>query len=133
MYVKNVLAPHCEKLEKTWTEAWIDEVESDHRLLRKMYDEDEELRAVIDKHDVNTFFDEAWGISQGGRIDCLRAFYGGLVTAFANTSSVESDFTILKWELNPNRTCLMHLSLEDIFQTKQRDVLDTLTQRMAHT
>uniref|UniRef100_M4BUL4 Uncharacterized protein n=1 Tax=Hyaloperonospora arabidopsidis (strain Emoy2) TaxID=559515 RepID=M4BUL4_HYAAE len=42
-------------LRKTWTEEWIDEVESDHGLLRKTYGE--EFRAVIDKHDVNTFFD----------------------------------------------------------------------------
>ena len=60
MFVKDVLPPHREQLAKTWTEEWIDEVESDHRLLRKTYDEDEELRAVIDKHDVNTFSDEAW-------------------------------------------------------------------------
>uniref|UniRef100_M4BUY5 Uncharacterized protein n=1 Tax=Hyaloperonospora arabidopsidis (strain Emoy2) TaxID=559515 RepID=M4BUY5_HYAAE len=122
MFVKDVLAPHREQLAKTWTEEWIEQVESDHRQLRKTYDEDEELRAVIHKHDVNTFFGGAWGISQGGRFEFLRAFCDGLETAFETTSSAESDFSILKWEMNPNRTCLMHLSLEGIFQTKQRDV-----------
>uniref|UniRef100_M4BXI0 Uncharacterized protein n=1 Tax=Hyaloperonospora arabidopsidis (strain Emoy2) TaxID=559515 RepID=M4BXI0_HYAAE len=58
-FVKDVLSPHREQLAKAWTDEWIDGVESDHRLLRKTYDEDEEFRAVIDKHDVNTFFDEA--------------------------------------------------------------------------
>ena len=96
MFVKDVLALYREQLAKAWTEEWIGEVESDHRLLRKTYDEDEELRAVIDKHDVNTFVDEAWGISRGGRFDCLRAVCGGLATVFANTSSVVSDFSILK-------------------------------------
>ena len=59
MFVKDILAPHREQLAKKWTEEWIDDVKSDHRLLRIPYGEDEELRAVIDKHDVNTFFDEA--------------------------------------------------------------------------
>jgi hypothetical protein len=41
----------------------------------------------------------------------------------ANTTSVESDFSILKWELGENCTSLMHLSLEGIFEAKQRLVL----------
>jgi hypothetical protein len=39
---------------------------------------------------------------------------------FANKMSVESDFYIFKWELDENRTALMHLSMEGIFQAKQR-------------
>jgi hypothetical protein len=46
-----------------------------------------------------------------------------LATAFANTTVVEFDFSILKWEMDEFRTCLMHLSLEGIFQTKQRPIL----------
>jgi hypothetical protein len=37
---------------------------------------------------------------------------------FANTTSVKSDFSILKWEMDANRTTLMHLSLERIFQAE---------------
>jgi hypothetical protein len=48
----------------------------------------------------------------------LRAFVGGLATLFANTTSVESDFLILKWEMDGNWTSSMHLSLEGIFQVK---------------
>lgn len=32
------------------------------------------------------------------KVSLIRAFSGGLATAFANTTSVESDFSILKWE-----------------------------------
>jgi hypothetical protein len=46
----------------------------------------------------------------------LHAFVGGLVTMFANTTSVEFEFSILKWEMDENQTSLMHLSLEGIFQ-----------------
>jgi hypothetical protein len=45
---------------------------------------------------------------------------------FANTTSVEFDFSILKWEMDVNRTTLMHLSLEGIFQSKQRALLQLL-------
>jgi hypothetical protein len=51
-----------------------------------------------------------------------------LATAFANTTTtvVESDFSIFKWGMDEFRTCLMHLSLEGIFQTKQRPILQSL-------
>jgi len=42
---------------------------------------------------------------------------------FANTTSVESDFSILKWEMDENRTCFMHLSLKGVFQAKQRALM----------
>jgi len=45
---------------------------------------------------------------------------------FANTTSVKSDFSILKWEMDESRTSLMHLSLEGIFQAKQRSMLQAL-------
>jgi hypothetical protein len=41
-------------------------------------------------------------------------------------TSVESDFSILKWEMDANHTALMHLSLEGIFQAKQRTLLQLL-------
>ncbi|CAM6032516.1 unnamed protein product [Sphagnum compactum] len=60
------------------------------------------------------------------QVERLRAFLDGLATAFANTIAVESDFSILKWEMDEFRTCLMHLSLEGIFQTKQHPILQSL-------
>jgi hypothetical protein len=56
----------------------------------------------------------------------MCAFVSGLATVFANTTSVESDFSILKWEMDKNQTSLMHLSLEDIFQAKQQSMLHAL-------
>ena len=111
MLAKCVLAPHCGQLVKLWTEEWIDDVESIHRLIRITYDEDEELRSVIDKYDLNKFFDEAWGISHGGRFDCFRAICGGLATAFASTSSVESDFSILV--VNESKSHVLSAPLAD--------------------
>jgi hypothetical protein len=42
------------------------------------------------------------------------------------TQSIEFDFLILEWEMDKNRTSLMHLSLEGIFQAKQRSMLQAL-------
>ncbi|CAK9268250.1 unnamed protein product [Sphagnum jensenii] len=92
-----------------------------------MYNEDAVLHTALDKHDVQTTFNDAWdAMPQQARVERLRAFLGGLATAFTNTTAVESDFSILKWEMDEFRTCLMHLSLEGIFQTKQRPILQSL-------
>jgi hypothetical protein len=127
VFIEQVLEPHRGHLSRLWSEESIDQVEEGHRYLVKMWNEDPELRTAIAKHDAKTTFNEAWDVvPQQARVERLRAFVGGLATAFANTTSVESDFSILKWEMDDNRTCLMHLSLEGIFQAKQRKVLDTL-------
>ena len=70
-------------------------------------------------------FNNAWDDLQG-QFDHLRAFSGGLATAFANTTSVESDFSILKWEKSDNSHALTNLSLEGVFQAKQHDILINL-------
>jgi hypothetical protein len=41
-----------------------------------------------------------------------------LATVFPNSTSVESDFSILKWELDEFHKSLLDLSLEGIFQAK---------------
>jgi hypothetical protein len=46
-----------------------------------------------------------------------------LATAFPNTTSVESDFSILKWEEDDKRKAMTNLSLEGIFQVKQRELV----------
>jgi hypothetical protein len=76
------------------------------------------LRAAIDLLDSTTSFESAWDCAPG-RFAHLRAFCGGLATVFANTTSVESDFSMLKWEMDEFLTSLMHLSLEGVFQSKQ--------------
>jgi len=70
-------------------------------------------------------FNDAWDYAPG-QFESLHSFYGGLATVLANMTSIESDFSILKWELDENHTALMHMSLEGIFQAKQRLVLHML-------
>jgi hypothetical protein len=76
--------------------------------------------------DHQTSFNPRWDLLLTNQFDSLCAFVGGLATMFANTTSVKSDFSILKWEMDESRTSLMHLSLEGIFQAKQRSMLQAL-------
>ncbi|RHZ31538.1 hypothetical protein DYB31_011372 [Aphanomyces astaci] len=92
-------------------------IEDQGSMLVAAYNNDPVLRRIIDEHDNSTTFDDAWDVASHQWLR-LRAFCGGLATIVPNTTSVESDFSILKWEMDPNRTDLMHLSLEGIFQAK---------------
>lgn len=103
----------------------MEQVEAEHRELLQFYNFDTILHNIIDKHDHTTMFNDAWDYAPG-RFERMCSFYGRLATVLANTTFVESDFSILKWELDENRTTLMHMSLEGIFQAKQRLVLQTL-------
>ena len=123
-FVQDVLNPYRNHIENFWAPELIDDIEEDHRGMLKFYGSDPVLRAAIDQHDINTTFEQAWDCAPG-RFAHLRAFCGGLATVFANTTSVESDFSILKWELDEFRTSMMHLSLEGVFQAKQRVLLDS--------
>ena len=91
----------------------VEELEADHQDLIKTNGGEVAVREAIDKHEAHTLFNDEW--------DCvplfkrLRSFCGGLAIVFPNTTSVESDFSILKWELDERRIALMHLSLAGNF------------------
>jgi hypothetical protein len=111
-FIQEVLDKYHDRFLKFWTFDECEEIDADHQDLVKMYRDDENMQNVIDKHDVNTLFNDAWNCVP--RFKRPRTFCGGLATIFPNTTSVESDFSILKWELDAFRTALMHLSLEGI-------------------
>ncbi|RLO03123.1 hypothetical protein DYB28_008036 [Aphanomyces astaci] len=116
-FICNVLDPHHERILCFWSDVDIDEVEENHRQLVAAYNNDPILRSTIDEHDNSATFEDAWDVAPHQWLH-LRAFCGGLATIFRNITSVESDFSILKWEMDPK-----HLSLEGIFQANQRVVL----------
>ncbi|OWZ17346.1 hypothetical protein PHMEG_0008728 [Phytophthora megakarya] len=125
VFLQDVLDPYREHISKHWKIDNIDGIEADHRDLLKAYNAEETQREIIDKYTVATDFNEAWDCVSN-RFHQLQSFCGGLATVFANTTSVESDFSILKWEMDDNRTNMMHLSLEGIFQAKRRAKLQSL-------
>ncbi len=111
--------PFRQHISSSWSKIGVEQIEVEHRELLKLYAFDIVLRGIIDKHNDMTTFNDAWDYVLG-QFEHLRSFCGRLATVLANTTSVESDFSILKWEMDDNHTTLMHLSLESIFQAKQR-------------
>jgi hypothetical protein len=115
---KEVLDLFQQHISSSWSEIGVEQIEVEHRELLKLYTSDIVLRGIIDKHNDMTTFNDAWDCAPN-RFEHLRSFYGGLATVLVNTTFVEFDFSVLKWEMDDNRTALMHLSLEGIFQAKQ--------------
>jgi hypothetical protein len=95
IFIKEVVDQYRFHLGKHWCQGRIDIVESDYQDLRVAYAREPNVKAAFDKHD-EVFFNEAWDVMKGHFND-LRQFCGGLATAFPNTTSVESDFSVVKW------------------------------------
>jgi hypothetical protein len=121
----NILARHLPQLRLAWTEDQIAQIERDHRELREIYQRDHLLQSRLKECDHNTTFKAGWAIVDG-KFSVLRDFCGGIATVFANTASVESDFSILGWEKDEYRLSLTDLSLEGIMQSKQHELLKSL-------
>ena len=126
-FISGVLDPRREHLARFWTAEEIDEVERDHKALFMAYSNncDSSLKSTMDEHDHKTMFNEAWE-SMTGRYASLRCFSAGLATSFANTTSVESDFSVLKWTKDSHRRSLTNLSLEGVFASKDYDELSRI-------
>ncbi|RHZ35008.1 hypothetical protein DYB31_016824, partial [Aphanomyces astaci] len=84
------------------------------------------IKAIIDAHSNQTKFNDGWNSIGRARFSQLRRFCSGMASVFANTTSVESDFSILKWEKDEFRMNLLDLSLDGIFQAKQFKLLGLL-------
>ena len=121
----NILSNHRKHLEQFWDEITIDKIERQHNKLLLAYTTESTLKHAIDKCDQNTSFMTGWAIVEG-RFNVLKDFCGGIATVFANTASVEADFSLLSWEKDEYRMSLTDLSLEGIMQCKQFEVLSSL-------
>ncbi len=130
-FIEDVLDPRREMLMAAWGQEWVDRIEDEHRALVAMCRSSASLQASINGHTHQTMFNDAWGDLLAKPFVHLRSFCGGLATSFANTTSVESDLSILKCENDLFRQSLTALSVEGIFQTKQlgtiREMLGLIT------
>ena len=127
VYGATVIDPHILQLRHSWTEHDIGEIETEHRQLHIAYREEPALKSALDSYENTgiTSFETGWAIVEG-RFDILRDFCGGIATVFANTASVESDFSIVGCEKDVYRLSLTDLSLEGIMQCKQFELLSLL-------
>ncbi len=97
VFINEVVDQYHEHLAKHWSVDLIDKVESEHRELLVVYAREPDVKVALDMHDEKTLFKEAWDCLKG-RFMQLRQLCGGLATTFPNTTSIESDFSIIKWE-----------------------------------
>lgn len=118
-FISDVLDPFRSHISKHWTDEEVDQVERDHKALVTAVKTDRNLKEKLLRHTRKTMWIDAWD-DCGGRFSELRLFAGGLATAFPNTTSVESDFSITNFEYNGRREGMSNLSLGGIMQSKQR-------------
>ncbi|ETV78657.1 hypothetical protein H257_07519 [Aphanomyces astaci] len=121
VFIHKVLNPYRDRLHQCWSPAKVEQIEEEHKMLFTAYRDDTNFRAKLDKHTHMTGFNAGWSdIDNNGRkLATIRSFMANLAVVFANTASVEGDFSILKGEKDEFRTSLGHLALEGIFQAKQ--------------
>ncbi|KAI9914734.1 hypothetical protein PsorP6_007279 [Peronosclerospora sorghi] len=93
--------------------------------LRAAYEREPALKNVLDSCDTSTSFEQGWDYVQQ-RFGYLERFFGGLATAFPGTSTVESDFSLVRWEKDNFRTALTDFSLESIHHSKQFEKLQSI-------
>jgi hypothetical protein len=119
-FIEHVLGPRREMMIKAWGEELVDLIEQEHCALVEVVRGSAPLKCIIDSHSFQTMFNDAWDTLPAQlALNHLLLFCNGLASAFANTTCVESDFSILKCEKDAYCMCLMALSLEGVFQTKQ--------------
>ncbi len=113
-FINSVFDPYQNQLVKFWPDEKFDLIERHEQELFNAYKREPNSKLLIDKQDHTTFFNTRWD-DMKGRFEHLQMFCGGLANAFANTTSVESDFSILKWEKDDFQQSMMNLTLEGIF------------------
>ncbi|KAI9917057.1 hypothetical protein PsorP6_017209 [Peronosclerospora sorghi] len=107
-------------------QATMDYVETEFRDLKNTYRDEEPLRNALDGCTYQTPFSKAWKLTSG-RFKKLEMFCGGVASTFPGTSSVESNFSILKWEKDIHRRSLTDFSLEGVMHARQFKLLEKLT------
>ena len=118
----NVIRRQRCRLSMRWNMHDIERIEQDFEGLLGAYQREQPLKEVLDQCSDKTTFDEGWKHVHG-RFEYLKKFCGILATAFPGTSTVESDFSIVKWEKDDCQVALTDFSLEGILHTKQFDKL----------
>lgn len=120
-----LLQKQRKRLSYRWKKHKIQAIETQFQELLAFAGRDKILQEKFNKCDPKTSFEEAWDMV-GSRFEDLREFCGGLSTAFPGTSTVESDFSVVKGEKDIHRSSLTDLSLEGILHTKQFEELSSI-------
>eukprot|EP00644_Phytophthora_capsici_P019325 jgi/Phyca11/132934/e_gw1.268.5.1 len=101
-----IIKQHTPRLSKTLDATEIHQISKEFVKLQRCCERENELGKVIRAADDNyTSFDQAWSVV-GAEFPALMQFCGDLASTFPNTSTVESDFSIMGWEKDTYRRSL---------------------------
>jgi hypothetical protein len=116
--IEDILDPHLEHILQFWHIDEIDMIEKDHRELRSAFNAEVEFKEKIALEDHETMFNVGWDAFKG-QFAYLRQFVAGLGSVFANTASVESDFSVLTWEMDINKNSRSILHAAAVLMTRR--------------
>ena len=100
---------HQERLDYTFNIEEIENIGRQHKALCNAYQLQPELKSSIDSFGDGAAYRDAWN-GLHNTYPLLERFVGGLATIFPGTSTVESEFLVVKYEKNKNRMCLSDAS-----------------------
>jgi len=106
------------RLEQRYSSEHIDTIADEHKQLLHAYRTEQVLKQSINALSSQSAFKDGWSLL-GRRFPNLMEFYGVIATLFPGTSTVESDFSILRWEKDAFRKSLSDFGLEGVLQAKQ--------------
>jgi branched-subunit amino acid transport protein len=109
---------HAFRLEHQYTAAQIDVIADEHKTLLYAYQSEPVLKQGIDSLSSRSCFKDGWSLL-ASRLPNLMEYCGVVATLFPGTSTVESDFSILRWEKDCFRKGLSDFGLEGVLQAKQ--------------
>jgi hypothetical protein len=112
------LQHHRERLDYTFSNEEIETIGRQRKALYDSYHRQPDVKSSIDSFDDSAAYRDAW-IGLQNTYPLLERFVGGLATIFSGPSTVESDFSVVKYEKNKNRMSLTDASLEGILHAKR--------------
>ncbi len=118
---------HTYRLQHHYSVDHIDVIADKHKLLLHAYRSEPVLKQAIDGLDGRSSFKDGWSLIES-RFPNLMEFCGVLATIFPSTSTIESDFSILRLEKDNFRKSLSDFGLEGVMQLKQWTFLEQFEQ-----
>ena len=116
---------HRERLDYTFSIEEIENIRRQHKALCDLYRCQSDVESSIDIFEKDAAYQDAWNGLHNTYI-LMRRFVGGLANIFLGTSTVESDFSVLKYDKNRNHMSLSDSSLEGILHSKQYRCMQSL-------
>jgi len=108
-----------DRLLVSLTQNSIDLIMDQHKKLLNAVSKEPRLQTALVRHSEQIDFSDVWKTpSTKDRFPKLMEFCGGLASPFPNTATVESNFSVLKWEKDLHQSNITPFSLEGILHCR---------------